>query len=268
VTFKLAGAGAGGRNRTDDTALEERSFTTKLHPQARRQHHPVLEVVKSTVDFVALFFIDYCCKMDCAPLGFVCIPAIAIISPTTGQGAGLRQSAGQKRRSSFTAAQSVAKLKVLEKSQEIQAPLGGAGDLRPTVGLPHGGRTSSGHCLEARQDQTEDQCLLIVSVRCVTTSRRAIPSPWRLKKFPNALNALFVSMVEASAASGGLAEILGKGASYFEASFKLTPSRCSRLITSRVTSPNYFRLSQRSLRPRRHALSPLGSSPAAPRDQT
>lgn len=27
--------GAGGRNRTDDTSLEERSFTTKLHPQGR-----------------------------------------------------------------------------------------------------------------------------------------------------------------------------------------------------------------------------------------
>ena len=38
--------GAGGRNRTDETTLEEWSFTTKLHPLTFGQLHATGDVVK------------------------------------------------------------------------------------------------------------------------------------------------------------------------------------------------------------------------------
>ncbi|HLP26728.1 MAG TPA: type II secretion system F family protein, partial [Acidobacteriota bacterium] len=53
-----------------------------------------------------------------------------------------------------------------------------------------------------------------------------------VKKFPNSFNSLFVSMVEAGEASGGLAEILGKVAAYFESSVKL-----SKKVKSAMTYP-------------------------------
>ena len=53
-----------------------------------------------------------------------------------------------------------------------------------------------------------------------------------VKKFPRAFNALFISMVEAGEASGALAEILGKVASYFESTVKLT-----KKVKSAMTYP-------------------------------
>jgi type IV pilus assembly protein PilC len=53
-----------------------------------------------------------------------------------------------------------------------------------------------------------------------------------VKKFPNAFNTLFVSMVEAGEASGGLAEILMKVASYFESTVKL-----QKKVKSAMTYP-------------------------------
>jgi type IV pilus assembly protein PilC len=158
---------------------------------------------------------------------------MAIISPTTGQGAGLRQSAGQKGRSSFTAAQSMAKLKALEKkAKKYKLPMEELAIFTQQLasllvaGLP------LVQCLEALQDQTEDQCFRIVirDVRNDISSGNSFSSA--VKKFPNAFNTLFVSMVEAGEASGGLAEILGKVASYFEASVKLT-----KKVKSAMTYP-------------------------------
>ena len=65
-------------------------------------------------------------------------------------------------------------------------------------------------CLEALQDQTEDQCFRIVirDVRTDISSGNSFSSA--VRKFPNSFNTLFVSMVEAGEASGGLAEILMK----------------------------------------------------------
>jgi type IV pilus assembly protein PilC len=53
-----------------------------------------------------------------------------------------------------------------------------------------------------------------------------------VKKFPNSFPNLFTSMVEAGEASGGLAEILGKVAGYFEATVKL-----SKKVKSAMTYP-------------------------------
>ena len=61
---------------------------------------------------------------------------------------------------------------------------------------------------------------MIREVRADISQGNSLSSACR--KFPKTFNNLFVSMVEAGEASGGLAEILAKVAAYFEASFKLT----------------------------------------------
>ncbi len=75
--------------------------------------------------------------------------------------------------------------------------------------------------LEALQDQTEDQVFaaIIREVRTDVSQGNSFSAACR--KYPNAFNNLFVSMVEAGEASGGLAEILGKVANYFESTNKL-----------------------------------------------
>jgi type IV pilus assembly protein PilC len=77
-------------------------------------------------------------------------------------------------------------------------------------------------CLEALQDQTEDPRFRIIirDVRLDISQGNSFSSS--VKKFPRAFPTLFISMVEAGEASGGLAEILGKVAGYFEATVKLT----------------------------------------------
>src|SRR3954468_2393999 len=87
-------------------------------------------------------------------------------------------------------------------------------------------------CLEALQDQTEDQVFRIVirDVRADISQGNSFSSA--VKKFPSAFNSLFVSMVEAGEASGGLAEILGKVAGYFESSVKL-----AKKVKSAMTYP-------------------------------
>ncbi len=85
-------------------------------------------------------------------------------------------------------------------------------------------------CLEALQDQTEDQCFRIVirDVRADISSGNSFSSA--VRKFPNSFNTLFVSMVEAGEASG--AEILMKVAGYFESTVKLT-----KKVKSAMTYP-------------------------------
>jgi len=87
-------------------------------------------------------------------------------------------------------------------------------------------------CLEALQDQTEDPCFRIIirDVRLDISQGNAFSSA--VRKFPNAFGTLFVAMVEAGEASGNLAEILGKVASYFESSVKL-----SKKVKSAMTYP-------------------------------
>ena len=86
--------------------------------------------------------------------------------------------------------------------------------------------------LEALQDQTEDPVFKIIirNVRNDVSGGTAFSEA--VAKYPNAFPNLFISMVEAGEASGGLGPILGKVAVYFEDSVKLT-----KQVKSAMTYP-------------------------------
>jgi type IV pilus assembly protein PilC len=134
-----------------------------------------------------------------------------------------RPTAVTKAGSDVRAAQALAKQKSLEKSaKKYKLPLGELTMFTQQLasllvaGLP------LVQCLEALQDQTEDPRFRIIirDVRLDISQGNSFSSS--VKKFPRAFPTLFISMVEAGEASGGLAEILGKVAGYFEATVKLT----------------------------------------------
>lgn len=141
--------------------------------------------------------------------------------------------AAAKPKSNILAAQQLAKQKALEKKaktyklalQELALFTSQLASLLQ-AGLP------LVSCLEALQDQTEDQVFRIVirDVRNDISTGTSFSAA--VKKFPNSFNSLFVSMVEAGEASGGLAEILGKVAGYFESTVKLT-----KKVKSAMTYP-------------------------------
>jgi type IV pilus assembly protein PilC len=144
-------------------------------------------------------------------------------SASTATGAALRSDSGKRSGAGVRAAQMLAKQKSLEKkAKKYKLPLGELTMFTQQLssllvaGLP------LVQCLEALQDQTEDPCFRIVirDVRLDISQGNSFSSA--VKKFPRAFNSLFISMVEAGEASGGLAEILGKVAGYFEATVKLT----------------------------------------------
>ncbi len=159
---------------------------------------------------------------------------MALISSATGKGvAGLRPDQQKKGGANIKAAQALAKQKSLEKrARNYKLPLAELAIFTQqlasllTAGLP------LVQCLEALQDQTEDPCFRIVirDVRADISSGNSFSAA--VKKFPNAFNSLFISMVEAGEASGGLAEILGKVAGYFESTVKLT-----KKVKSAMTYP-------------------------------
>ncbi len=163
-------------------------------------------------------------------VGGVCMPLMATITSATGSAA---KADPKKGRSSVNAAQALAKQQALEKkSKKYKLPLGELAIFTQQLsslllaGLP------LVQCLEALQDQTEDPCFRIIirDVRADISSGNSFSSA--VRKFPNSFNTLFVSMVEAGEASGGLAEILVKVAGYFEASVKLT-----KKVKSAMTYP-------------------------------
>lgn len=86
--------------------------------------------------------------------------------------------------------------------------------------------------LEALQDQTENPVFRIIirEVRNDIAGGTAFSDA--VRKYPKAFNNLFISMVEAGEASGGLPSILGKVAGYFESSLKLT-----KKVKSALTYP-------------------------------
>ncbi len=86
--------------------------------------------------------------------------------------------------------------------------------------------------LEALEEQTEDPVFRIIirEVRTDVSSGTAFSDAAR--KFPNAFPNLFVSMVEAGEASGGLAPILAKVAVYFESTLAL-----QKKVKSALTYP-------------------------------
>ena len=86
--------------------------------------------------------------------------------------------------------------------------------------------------LEALQEQTENPVFQVIirDVRGEIAAGNSFSDS--VKKFPNAFPPLFISMVEAGEASGGLAEILGKVALYFESTVRLV-----KKVKSAMTYP-------------------------------
>jgi len=159
---------------------------------------------------------------------------MAIISGGSKGSAGKKKSAaGKSKQSGFWASQQLAKQKAYEKkAKRYKLPLEELAIFTQqlcsllTAGLP------LVQCLEALQDQTEDQVFRIVirDVRGEISSGNSFSDS--VKKFPRAFNTLFTSMVEAGEASGALAEILGKVAEYFESSVRL-----NKKVKSAMTYP-------------------------------
>ena len=144
-----------------------------------------------------------------------------------------RSAQSPQKKADFRAAQALAKQRSLEKkAKNYRLPLGELAIFTQqissllTAGLP------LVQCLEALQDQTEDPVFRIIirDVRTDISSGNSFSAS--VKKFPRAFNSLFISMVEAGEASGALAEILAKVASYFEATVKLT-----KKVKSAMTYP-------------------------------
>ncbi len=107
-----------------------------------------------------------------------------------------------QKRVTVDAAQALAKQKSLEKkAKKYKLPMGELALFTQQLasllmaGLP------LVQCLEALQDQTEDACFRIVirDVRADISQGNSFSSA--VRKFPNAFNTLFVSMVEAGEAS-------------------------------------------------------------------
>lgn len=156
-----------------------------------------------------------------------------ISSASSGSGAATRAGAPKKTAGNVRAAQALAKQKALEKkAKRYKLPLGELAIFTQQLasllvaGLP------LVQCLEALSDQTEDPCFRIIirDVKTDISSGNSFSSA--VKRFPNAFNSLFISMVEAGEASGGLAEILGKVASYFESTVRL-----NKKVKSAMTYP-------------------------------
>lgn len=152
------------------------------------------------------------------------------LRPVGGSDAGAGKP---QKKMSFAASQALAKQKAYEKkAKNYKLPLGELAIFTQqlasllTAGLP------LVQCLEALQDQTEDPVFRIIirDVRIEISQGSSFSNA--VKLYPKAFNSLFVSMVEAGEASGALAEILSKVASYFEASVKL-----SKKVKSAMTYP-------------------------------
>jgi type IV pilus assembly protein PilC len=157
---------------------------------------------------------------------------MAFLSTTSpAASSGMRTSA--QARSGSKSVQALAKQKSLEKkSRTYKLKLASLAVFTQQLASMLDAGLPLVSALEALQEQTEDAVFRIIirDVRNDIASGNSFSAA--AKKFPNAFNNLFVSMVEAGEASGGLAEILGKVALYFESSVKLT-----KKVKSAMTYP-------------------------------
>ena len=164
--------------------------------------------------------------------------AMALITPAPSGAAAAKPAAGQPKRPNVKAAQALAKQKALEKKAKgYKLPLGELAIFTQQIASLLSAGLPLVQCLEALQDQTEDPYFLVVirDVRIDISQGNSFSSA--VRKFPNSFNNLFISMVEAGEASGGLAEILGKVAGYFESTVKLT-KKVNKLARNMTTSPD------------------------------
>ncbi len=159
---------------------------------------------------------------------------MAIISGgSKGTASKKKAAAGKSKQSNFWASQQLAKQKAFEKkSKKYNLPLEELAIFTQQLSSLLNAGLPLVQCLEALQDQTEDQVFRIVirDVRAEISSGNSFSDS--VKKFPKTFNTLFISMVEAGEASGALAEILGKVAEYFESSVRLT-----KKVKSAMTYP-------------------------------
>src|SRR3954469_22108291 len=158
---------------------------------------------------------------------------MALLTSTAPAAIQTSRSATPKKATNVKAAQALAKQKALEKkAKTYRLPLGELAIFTQQIASLLSAGLPLVQCLEALQDQTEDPCFRIVirDVRADISQGNSFSSA--VKKFPSSFNSLFVSMVEAGEASGGLAEILGKVAGYFESTVKLT-----KKVKSAMTYP-------------------------------
>jgi type IV pilus assembly protein PilC len=138
-----------------------------------------------------------------------------------------------KPQSNVRAAQAMAKQKALEKkAKKYKLDLGELSLFTSQLASLLAAGLPLVSCLEALQDQTEDQVFRIVIRDVRNDISTGTSFSQAVKKFPASFNSLFISMVEAGEASGGLAEILAKVAGYFESSVKLT-----KKVKSAMTYP-------------------------------
>lgn len=131
--------------------------------------------------------------------------------------------AAGKKKTDFWESQKLAKQKAYEKqSRKKSIPLDSLTVFTQQIASMLEAGLPLVSALEALQEQTEDPVFQIIirDVRLDVSSGTAFSEA--VRKFPNAFPNLFISMVEAGEASGGLASILGKVAGYFEESVKLT----------------------------------------------
>jgi type IV pilus assembly protein PilC len=158
---------------------------------------------------------------------------MALITSAAGPAQTSRSGPAPKKGGNLKAAQALAKQKALEKkAKTYRLPLGELALFTQQIASLLSAGLPLVQCLEALQDQTEDPCFRIVirDVRAEISQGNSFSSA--VKRFPNSFNTLFVSMVEAGEASGGLAEILAKVAGYFESTVKLT-----KKVKSAMTYP-------------------------------
>ncbi len=157
-----------------------------------------------------------------------------ITSAPAGQGNLQSQSSRPSQKGQgFMASQALAKQKAFEKkAAKYKLPLGELALFTQQLASLLNAGLPLVQCLEALQDQTEDPVFRII-IRDVRTDISAGNSfSSAVKKFPRSFNTLFISMIEAGEASGALAEILSKVASYFESTVKL-----AKKVKSAMTYP-------------------------------
>jgi type IV pilus assembly protein PilC len=152
-------------------------------------------------------------------------------APNSGFTSGSATSAPKK--APLAASQALAKQKSFEKkAKNYKLPLGELAIFTQQLASLLSAGLPLVQCLEALQDQTEDPVFRIIirDVRVEISQGNSFSNS--VKLYPKAFNSLFISMVEAGEASGALAEILSKVASYFESSVRL-----SKKVKSAMTYP-------------------------------
>lgn len=140
-------------------------------------------------------------------------------SSTSARSGGFRHG---NRKAGFFESQALAKQKTYEKkAHRYKVPLADLTVFTQQLASMLEAGLPLVSALDALREQTENPYFRVIirDVRNDIASGTAFSEA--VRKFPNAFNNLFTSMVEAGEASGGLPQILNKVAIYFENSLKL-----------------------------------------------